>query len=125
MLTKKHSHPSSDIITILAGLDHVDTVFTDFVSTLDGIIRNGTDCVYPLDTVLDAVQVWLTDGRCSGSAPQGHRGAAGRLGGCLSDDAPHVHDTEGLVPIHYEGMLQRAECTSMDPDGRLTNHIMC
>ncbi|KAK4059381.1 hypothetical protein Trihar35433_10983 [Trichoderma harzianum] len=43
VLTKKHSHPSSDIITILAGLDHVDTVFTDFVSTLDGIIRNGTN----------------------------------------------------------------------------------
>ncbi|PTB70082.1 DUF1741-domain-containing protein [Trichoderma citrinoviride] len=55
VLTKKHSHPSSDIITILAGLDHVDTVFTDFVSTLDGIIRNGTD----LDLRHKAIEVLL------------------------------------------------------------------
>lgn len=57
VLTKKHSHPSSDIITILAGLNHVDTVFTDFVSTLDGIIRNGTNCVYTCQHLLDAVRV--------------------------------------------------------------------
>ncbi|KAI1179529.1 hypothetical protein F4777DRAFT_434818 [Nemania sp. FL0916] len=40
-LQKKYTNPSSDIIAVLAGLDHVDTVFTDFVSALDGIIRNG------------------------------------------------------------------------------------
>ncbi|KAL6906584.1 DUF1741 domain-containing protein [Trichoderma evansii] len=55
VLTKKHAHPSSDIITILAGLDHVDTVFTDFVSTLDGIIRNGTN----LDLRHKAIEVLL------------------------------------------------------------------
>ncbi|KAH6604940.1 hypothetical protein Trco_006647 [Trichoderma cornu-damae] len=55
VLTKKYSHPSSDIITILVGLDHVDAVFTDFVSTLDGIIRNGTD----LDLRHKAVEVLL------------------------------------------------------------------
>ena len=26
---------------MLAGLDHIDAVFTEFVGTLDGIIRNG------------------------------------------------------------------------------------
>lgn len=41
--------------------------------------------------------------RWSGSAPQGYRGAAGRLGGSISDDAFDVHDTEGLVPFYYEG----------------------
>ncbi|KAI1434953.1 hypothetical protein GGR50DRAFT_356600 [Xylaria sp. CBS 124048] len=41
VLTKKYTNPSSDIIAVLAGLDHVDTVFTDFVGALDGIIRNG------------------------------------------------------------------------------------
>ncbi|KAI0401161.1 hypothetical protein F4802DRAFT_609575 [Xylaria palmicola] len=41
VLPKKYTNPSSDIIGLLAGLDHVDTVFTDFVGALDGIIRNG------------------------------------------------------------------------------------
>jgi hypothetical protein len=41
VLSKKYSHSSSAIITVLAGLDHIDSVFTDFVGTLDGIIRNG------------------------------------------------------------------------------------
>ncbi|KAH0599670.1 hypothetical protein MHUMG1_02460 [Metarhizium humberi] len=30
LLSKKYPHPSSDIIAILAGLDHIDAVFTDF-----------------------------------------------------------------------------------------------
>ncbi|KAI0799535.1 hypothetical protein GGR55DRAFT_683882 [Xylaria sp. FL0064] len=41
VLPKKYTNPSSDIIAVLAGLDHVDTVFTDFVGALDSIIRNG------------------------------------------------------------------------------------
>ncbi|KAI0156463.1 hypothetical protein GGR57DRAFT_82737 [Xylariaceae sp. FL1272] len=41
ILTKKYTNPSSDIIAVLAGLDEVDHVFTDFVGALDGIIRNG------------------------------------------------------------------------------------
>ena len=41
VLVKKYTNPSSDIITVLAGLDNVDTVFTDFVGTLDSIIRHG------------------------------------------------------------------------------------
>ncbi|KAG6175012.1 hypothetical protein E4U27_006337 [Claviceps purpurea] len=41
LLSKKYPHPSSDIITILAGLDHIDAVFTDFTSTFESIIRNG------------------------------------------------------------------------------------
>ncbi|GAP92343.1 putative DUF1741-domain-containing protein [Rosellinia necatrix] len=42
VLPKKYTNPSSDIIAVLAGLDHVDTIFTDFVGALDSIIRNGT-----------------------------------------------------------------------------------
>ncbi|KAI1345705.1 hypothetical protein F5Y01DRAFT_308841 [Xylaria sp. FL0043] len=41
VLPKKYTNLSSDIIAVLAGLDHVDTVFTDFVGALDSIIRNG------------------------------------------------------------------------------------
>jgi hypothetical protein len=55
ILSKKYPHPSSDIITILAGLDNIDNIFTEFIGTLDGIIRNGTD----LDTRHKAVEVLL------------------------------------------------------------------
>ncbi|WQF81187.1 Putative armadillo-like helical domain-containing protein [Colletotrichum destructivum] len=40
-LSKKYAHPSSDIINVLAGIDYVDTIFTDFVGALDQIIRGG------------------------------------------------------------------------------------
>lgn len=41
ILGKKYTNPSSDVITVLAGLDEVDRVISDFVAILDGIIRNG------------------------------------------------------------------------------------
>ncbi|TQV94072.1 hypothetical protein V2A60_002859 [Cordyceps javanica] len=43
VLAKRYAHPSSAIITILAGLDRIDPVFTDFVSTLEATIRTGDD----------------------------------------------------------------------------------
>lgn len=44
VLPKKYTNPSSDIIAVLAGLDHVDQIFTDFVAALDAIIRNADTC---------------------------------------------------------------------------------
>ncbi|KAK4121910.1 DUF1741-domain-containing protein [Parathielavia appendiculata] len=41
VLGKKYTNPSSDIIELLAGLDHIDTVFAEFVGALDSLIRNG------------------------------------------------------------------------------------
>lgn len=41
VLAKKYTNPSSDIIELLAGLDHIDTVFAEFVSALESLIRNG------------------------------------------------------------------------------------
>ncbi|KAH6971824.1 hypothetical protein BKA56DRAFT_595143 [Ilyonectria sp. MPI-CAGE-AT-0026] len=41
LLCKRYPHPSSDIMVVLAGLDHIDSVFTEFVGALDGIVRNG------------------------------------------------------------------------------------
>ncbi|KAF2689655.1 DUF1741-domain-containing protein [Lentithecium fluviatile CBS 122367] len=40
-LGKKYTNPSSDIIAVLAGLHDADTVMSDFVATLDAVIRNG------------------------------------------------------------------------------------
>ena len=42
-LAKKYTNPSSDIISVLAGLNDADAVMTDFVATLDTAIRNGRD----------------------------------------------------------------------------------
>lgn len=44
ILKKKYTNPSSDVITVLAGLDEVDRVTSDFVAVLDGVIRNGKSC---------------------------------------------------------------------------------
>lgn len=41
VLDKKYASPSSDIISILAGLEGVDSAFNDFVVVLDLTIRNG------------------------------------------------------------------------------------
>lgn len=40
-LAKKYTNPSSDIIEVLAGLDNVDAVFTELVTTLDHVIKDG------------------------------------------------------------------------------------
>lgn len=50
VLAKKYMNPSSDIITVLAGLDHIDTVFTEFAGSLDWILRNGRSCMVPHDS---------------------------------------------------------------------------
>lgn len=41
VLTKRYTNPSSDIIAVLAGLDEVDVVLTEFVNSLDLTIKNG------------------------------------------------------------------------------------
>jgi Domain of unknown function (DUF1741) len=40
-LTKRYTNPSSDIISVLAGLHDADGVFSDFVAAIDTTIRNG------------------------------------------------------------------------------------
>lgn len=40
-LEKKYTNPSSDIIEVLAGLDNVDAVFTELVTALDQVIKDG------------------------------------------------------------------------------------
>ncbi|KAH7367386.1 hypothetical protein B0T11DRAFT_252627 [Plectosphaerella cucumerina] len=42
-LGKRYNHPSSDIIAVLAGIDYIDTIFTEFASALEQIIRNSKD----------------------------------------------------------------------------------
>ena len=49
-LTKKYTNPSSDIISVLAGLHDADAVMTDFIATLDTVIRTGRTCMRDTDT---------------------------------------------------------------------------
>jgi len=56
ILLKKYTNPSSDIIAVLAGLDQIDAVFTEFVAALDNTIRNGKS----LDVRQRAVEVVLS-----------------------------------------------------------------
>ncbi|KAL8945700.1 MAG: hypothetical protein Q9222_007800, partial [Ikaeria aurantiellina] len=41
ILSKRYTNPSSEIITLLAGLDEVDAVFLDFANVLETTIRSG------------------------------------------------------------------------------------
>ncbi|KAF5606236.1 UPF0588 membrane protein [Fusarium pseudocircinatum] len=45
LLSKRYPHPSSDIMVLLAGLDQIDAVFTDFVNAVEAIIRNSKECL--------------------------------------------------------------------------------
>jgi hypothetical protein len=42
ILSKKYTNPSSDVITVLAGLDEVDHAISELVTVLDGTIRGGS-----------------------------------------------------------------------------------
>ncbi|PLB38247.1 ARMH3 family protein [Aspergillus candidus] len=53
VLKKKYTNPSSDVITVLAGLDDVDHVISNFVAVLDTVIRNGSS----LDLRIKGVRV--------------------------------------------------------------------
>jgi hypothetical protein len=54
-LSKKYTNPSSDTLLVLAGLDDADTVMTDFVATLDTVIRNGRSIAVRLKAVRAAL----------------------------------------------------------------------
>ncbi|KAI9777102.1 MAG: hypothetical protein M1839_009058 [Geoglossum umbratile] len=56
VLDKKYTNTSSDVIAVLAGLDQVDVIFTEFVNALDNIIRNGRH----LDIRQKAIEVALS-----------------------------------------------------------------
>ena len=56
VLSKRYTNPSSDIIEVLAGLEQVDGVFTDFANVVEISIRNGRSCMSSICcTVLMAI----------------------------------------------------------------------
>lgn len=88
VLPKKYTNPSSDIIAVLAGLDHVDQIFTDFVSALDAIIRNGKtrECFpTPDHAPVPSLRRDLMLIAPSRHPAEGRRGGAGHYFGRLPD----------------------------------------
>lgn len=55
--TKQHSSPSSDIITLVAGIENVDTVFSNFVRVIEYTIRSGSYLPLRLKAVRAALAV--------------------------------------------------------------------
>ncbi|KAL8964788.1 MAG: hypothetical protein Q9197_006804, partial [Variospora fuerteventurae] len=49
VLAKRYTNPSSEIITLLAGLDEVDDIFLDFANAVENVIRTG-GYIQDLDT---------------------------------------------------------------------------
>jgi hypothetical protein len=45
-LAKKYTNPSSDVISVLAGLRDADAVMTDLVAMLDTVMRSGRSSRY-------------------------------------------------------------------------------
>lgn len=41
ILAKRYTNPSSDIITVLAGLDEVDNAFLAFANAIESVVRTG------------------------------------------------------------------------------------
>lgn len=52
IFSKRYTNLSSDIIALLTGLDNVDSIFTEFVVSLDNNIRNGRTGITTPDLAL-------------------------------------------------------------------------
>ncbi|KAI5302467.1 hypothetical protein KEM56_000676 [Ascosphaera pollenicola] len=57
VMTKKFTNPSPDTIAVLAGLDQVDSVFSEFVAVLDTAIRNGKDVKIRMKAIEVAIAI--------------------------------------------------------------------
>lgn len=116
VLSKKYPHPSSDIISVLAGLDRIDTVFTEFVGILDDVIRNDKDCASPaIEALCYSSSEWrgvLTVAKYSTSAIQGRGSAPGGDGWGVPDNFAHLPDPEGSFPLSYESKCQPASSSA-------------
>jgi hypothetical protein len=98
VLGKKYTNPSSDIIELLAGLDHIDTVFADFVAALESLIRAGRSSGFECCPNGIGHAGHLHDR----PAAEGCRGGlSSRIGG-VPDQPAVVFYAEGLVPGHHQ-----------------------
>lgn len=99
IFSKKYTNPSSEIISILAGLDTVDAVFADFVSCLDNHMRSNSNGQMTFFSVLSTAHGYRYQIQsCEGCALH-------RLWG-LSYGAAVLFHLPRLLSISYEGGLK-------------------
>ncbi|QQK45750.1 UPF0588 membrane protein [Penicillium digitatum] len=89
ILSKKYTNPSSDVITVLAGLDEVDHVISEFVDVLDRIIRNSSSFDVRLKAIKTAIAMASGAYKTSLVSYLTHRDLFPSLMKCVSDsDTP-------------------------------------
>jgi len=101
VLSKKYTNPSSDIIEVLAGLDNVDPVFTDLVTTLDNAMKSGKSGALYLAHKTHVLLLIFH----SHSTLKGSPGRPMYNFWSLSDRLANLFHATRSFPIPYEGEL--------------------
>lgn len=93
----------------MTGLDNVDSIFTDFVASLDAYIRSGRTGTNPSWRVVLGSEV-LTWSDYSGSAAESHTGGAVHSLWGFPNWVAVIFYTSGFIPGSYEGTHSSTEC---------------
>ncbi|KAN0070559.1 protein of unknown function (DUF1741) domain containing protein [Elaphomyces granulatus] len=97
ILTKRYTNPSSDIIAILAGINEVDRVISDFVTVLDRIIRNGRNLELRLKAIRTVIAMASGAYRTSLISYFTHRDLFPSLMKFIHDSDTHLHVLEPFL----------------------------
>jgi hypothetical protein len=96
-LSKKYTNPSSDIISVLAGLHDADTVMADFVAALDTVIRTGRNLTLRLKAVRTTLAMTATTFQTSLPSYFTHRDLFPSLMKYIQD----CEDSTQVMPAFY------------------------
>lgn len=109
VLSKRYTNLSSDIISLLTGLDNVDSIFTDFVASLDAYIRSGRTGTNPSWRRVVLGSEVLTEHDYSGSAAESHTGGALHSLWSFPNWVAVILYASGLIPGSCEGTHSSTE----------------
>ncbi|KAF2497589.1 DUF1741-domain-containing protein [Lophium mytilinum] len=102
VLSKKYTNPSSDIISVLTGLNNADTVMSDFVASLDIVIRTGRTMQVRQKAVLAALSITAGAYQTGLISYFTHRDLFPSLMKCIQDSDS---STEAVAPFFLLGLL--------------------
>ncbi|OCK79650.1 DUF1741-domain-containing protein [Lepidopterella palustris CBS 459.81] len=102
ILSKKYTNPSSDIISVLAGLHDADAVMSDFVASLDVVIRNGRSMEVRQKAVRTALSITAGAYQTGLISYFTHRDLFPSLMKCVQDSE---NSTQAFAPFFLLGLL--------------------
>ncbi|OCK88623.1 DUF1741-domain-containing protein [Cenococcum geophilum 1.58] len=102
VLSKKYTNPSSDIISVLTGLRDADAIMSDFVASLDTIIRNGRNMEVRQKAAQVALSITAGAYQTSLISYFTHRDLFPALMKCVQDSES---STQTLRPFFLLGLL--------------------